>query len=312
MAATRHSTAKENKNNCSFCFKWRVLCATSLSLLRLLYVLHTLISQTGQHTKTNRNVDTRSKALVIQALMEGAVLPSLLRALSAACEGRERERELPRSAIHRHKRGEGRRTRRRKHRRKRGERRRLAYLDWFDVVSNDNELGLLLFNEGGDVVDPVLDHFWLCALVGFLAFRLCDCFCLQSVLLGCLVFWTVLVHQTEKLGGASLVHGLGELVDGWWDLQTLVEHSVLSLKTHVLWPLDESAEVSLARDVPTDAEGSSPWDKFRLVWFRSNWGCLLGACLLCSLLSHVWLAAQVGMGWGEVGCGKGRGEERTG
>lgn len=51
-----------------------------------------------------------------------------------------------------------------------------------------------------------------------------------------------------------LVNSVGELVDGWGDLQSHEEHGLLSLDTDVLGPLDESGEVADGLDVTTDTE----------------------------------------------------------
>lgn len=79
-------------------------------------------------------------------------------------------------------------------------------------------------------------------------------FGLKTILLCRFVFRAVFVHHAEQFGGVRFVERLCELVDAWRDLQTLVQHTVLALETHILWPLDEAAEVALARDVPSDGE----------------------------------------------------------
>ena len=53
-----------------------------------------------------------------------------------------------------------------------------------------------------------------------------------------------------------LVDSLSELVDCWGDLQSLEKHSLLSLDTHVLWPLDEASKVALWLDVTSETEVS--------------------------------------------------------
>ena len=58
--------------------------------------------------------------------------------------------------------------------------------------------------------------------------------------------------------GASLtlilVDGRGELVDGWWDLESLHKDALLSLNADVLGPLDEAGQVARGLDVTTDTE----------------------------------------------------------
>ena len=50
------------------------------------------------------------------------------------------------------------------------------------------------------------------------------------------------------------VEGLAELVDHWWDLESLLEDSPLSLKSNVFGPLDEAGQISLGLDSTADAE----------------------------------------------------------
>ncbi len=47
---------------------------------------------------------------------------------------------------------------------------------------------------------------------------------------------------------------MGELVNGWWNLESHHEDGLLSLNADVLGPLDESGEVAYGLDVTTDAE----------------------------------------------------------
>ncbi len=50
------------------------------------------------------------------------------------------------------------------------------------------------------------------------------------------------------------VDGLGELVDGGWDLETLEKNALLSLNADVLGPLDEAGKVADGLDVTADSE----------------------------------------------------------
>ena len=57
-------------------------------------------------------------------------------------------------------------------------------------------------------------------------------------------FGTVLVQQFEDVRCLVLADGLGELVNGWWDLQALVENGTLTLDAHVLGPAHEAAKIA--------------------------------------------------------------------
>jgi hypothetical protein len=54
---------------------------------------------------------------------------------------------------------------------------------------------------------------------------------------------TVFVEQFKKLGSRVLVKSVGELSDGRWDLETLMEDDFLTLKTNVFRPFDEASQV---------------------------------------------------------------------
>ena len=69
-------------------------------------------------------------------------------------------------------------------------------------------------------------------------------------------FYTISIHTSTityflLLLTVLSVESLCELGDGWWYLEPLVEHSLLSLKTNILWPADESSQVSLRLNITT-------------------------------------------------------------
>lgn len=63
------------------------------------------------------------------------------------------------------------------------------------------------------------------------------------------VFWSVFLCQLEESGGWCFIKTLGELIDHWWDLQSLLEYGTLSLKTDVFWPSDESGQITFWLDI---------------------------------------------------------------
>ena len=79
---------------------------------------------------------------------------------------------------------------------------------------------------------------------------------------------------TAKLLTLVLLEGLGELVDGGGDLQSLHQNSLLSLNSDVSWPLDETSKVALGLDVSTESEVASV-----LLEQRSGTGCTSGTSL---------------------------------
>jgi hypothetical protein len=124
-------------------------------------------------------------------------------------------------------------------------------LDWVNIVSNNDELGLLVLDEGGDLMDTVLDSKWL-LLVTFLTggLGLSDLLKADLLLLGGL--WGVLVQELEELRSLVLVESVGELVDHWWNLNSLQKNLLLSLKSDVLWPSDISCQINSGLDVVAD------------------------------------------------------------
>ena len=68
------------------------------------------------------------------------------------------------------------------------------HLDWVDVMGDNDEFGLVLFDEGGYVVKTKLEMVWLGGLAGT-SFG----FFLQTFLLVLLGLWAVLTEQFKEL-----------------------------------------------------------------------------------------------------------------
>ena len=62
-------------------------------------------------------------------------------------------------------------------------------------------------------------------------------------------FGTILVKKFEQLCSRVLVKSMGELSNGGWDLETLVEDDFLALEPNIFWPLDETSQVCLGPNV---------------------------------------------------------------
>ena len=71
----------------------------------------------------------------------------------------------------------------------------------------------------------------------------------QPGLLLLLRLGTILIQQLKQLRSSVLIQGMRELGDGGWYLETLVQNSLLPLKTDVFRPFEETGEVSLGSDV---------------------------------------------------------------
>jgi hypothetical protein len=128
--------------------------------------------------------------------------------------------------------------------------------DGVDVACDEDEGGLLLFDEGGHVLETEFE------LMGYLGGSVLlgsdgSGGFLDALLFGRGGFGAVLVQQGEDAGGLVLADGLGELVDGRGDLEALVEDGALALDADVLGPLDEAGEIAaLGTDGATNGEGA--------------------------------------------------------
>jgi hypothetical protein len=60
---------------------------------------------------------------------------------------------------------------------------------------------------------------------------------------------TVFVKKFEQLCSRILVKSMGELSNGGWNFETLVEDDFLALETNVFRPLDEASQVGLRTNV---------------------------------------------------------------
>jgi len=123
-------------------------------------------------------------------------------------------------------------------------------LNGVNVVGNDNKLGLVLFDEGSDVVKSELEVHGLLSLSGTTGLGLT----LESQSLLDAGLGLVLGQKLEELGSLVLLKGLSELVDLRRDLQSLHQDSLLSLDADVLGPSDETSEVTLGLDVSSKTE----------------------------------------------------------
>ncbi len=124
-------------------------------------------------------------------------------------------------------------------------------LDGVDITGDEDELGLVVLDERGDgaqteFVDGV-------GVTGLLVLASSGSFLLQS--LGFLSFGLRLVFGQKLESFLSLVslQSFLELGDLWWDTESLEENLLLSLNSDVMWPLDESRQISLVHHITTNA-----------------------------------------------------------
>jgi len=128
--------------------------------------------------------------------------------------------------------------------------------DGVDIVSDDDESSLLLFNELGDVVKTELKNLGSLGFFSLLAFSLSLSSSSKSLLLLGLVFRSVVLQESEEGTGLVSVDGLGELVKCGGDLKSFKKNLLVSLESDVLRPSDRSGEISDGLDITTNSEAS--------------------------------------------------------
>jgi len=123
-------------------------------------------------------------------------------------------------------------------------------LNGVDVMGDDDELGLVLLNEGSDVVEAELEVDGL----GGLGSGTVLGSILEAELLLLSGLGRVFGKQFKELGSLIFVDSLLELVDCGGHLQALHKNSLLSLDTNVLGPLHKASQVSLWLDVSSNSK----------------------------------------------------------
>lgn len=124
-------------------------------------------------------------------------------------------------------------------------------LNRIHIMSNNNQLGLLILDQPNAMIQPLLDEHGLVAdlalLLAVLGNRLGLLDKTGPLLLLCL--GTVLVQELEERGGGVLIEDVGELGNCRRNLESLLEDFLLALQTDIFWPFDVSGQVLAGLDV---------------------------------------------------------------
>jgi hypothetical protein len=141
-------------------------------------------------------------------------------------------------------------------------------------VSDQDQLGFLLLDQLGDGVGTRLDLVLFPEWRQILAIGLGLGGNLQTVDFSHTGLWAVLFDQLEQLHGCGenqifieidfhgilielltglFVQSLRELVDWWWNLQTLLQNGLVALDAHIFGPTHETGQVTFGLDVLADA-----------------------------------------------------------
>jgi len=123
-------------------------------------------------------------------------------------------------------------------------------LNWINIMGNHNKLGFSVLDKSGDVVKTEFGKFRLWSVfLGTTRFSLF----LESLGLLFLGLSFILGEEFEEFMSLVSLEGLGELGNLRRDLQSSHEDSLLSLKSHVLGPFNESRQVDLRSDISSDS-----------------------------------------------------------
>jgi len=125
--------------------------------------------------------------------------------------------------------------------------------DRINIVSDDDQLRLLLFNQGGDVAQAEFENLGLLTLDSFALLLSCGAGLETVCLLGS-GLWTVGMQQAEQSSSSGLVHSLRELVDDRGNLQPLHQDGLLTLKADISRPLHIPRQVAIGLNVATNRE----------------------------------------------------------
>jgi hypothetical protein len=133
-----------------------------------------------------------------------------------------------------------------------------------NVVGDDDQLGLLVLYQSGNVVQTELEHLRLLVLLLDLLVHLLLGLLQESGFLLLLGLGGVLLQQFEESLGLVAVHGGVELVQSRGHLrleillgayfETLEQDTLLSLEQDVAGPSHETGHVSFVLHVTSDAE----------------------------------------------------------
>mmetsp|Transcript_1884 Transcript_1884/g.2076 ORF Transcript_1884/g.2076 Transcript_1884/m.2076 type:complete len:211 (-) Transcript_1884:15-647(-) len=119
-------------------------------------------------------------------------------------------------------------------------RRSSTYLDWVNIVGNDDKFCLLLLDEGVNVVETELND-------GFLWFLFTTFFCgfISGLFALFSVQWLVFCKDFEKNFGTLFVQCVVKLVDWCWNLNPFLEEGFPALSADVQRPFYKPSQISL-------------------------------------------------------------------
>lgn len=140
-------------------------------------------------------------------------------------------------------------------------------LDRFNIVGNDHlemnksitkissgrdshQLSFLLLHQRRDGVHSTSNHVRSFGRsIGFAALGLFFGTLLQTEFLLRTRFGTIFLQEFKQLGRRLLVECLSELIDWWWNFQTLEQNAALTLETNVLRPFDETCQITFVLNI---------------------------------------------------------------
>jgi len=140
-------------------------------------------------------------------------------------------------------------------------------LNWVDIMSDENQAGLLVLDKGHNVIQTILDSIWLLRhFLALLALGNSRCFLLQSLLFLGLGLWAVFVEELEGLSRQILVKSVLELRERWWNLEAHLKNLALTLEADIFWPLYHTRQVAMRLNVLTNAKVAWALLNERILW----------------------------------------------
>lgn len=159
-----------------------------------------------------------------------------------------------------------------------------------NVVSDDDELCLLSFDEVGNGVDTSVELDGLGSSLLLFTLDTLGGLGPLSLAFGLGILGSVLLQKLEDTCSEGLVGSAVELVNCGRDLETLEQDSSLSLEADILGPLDVTSQVKFMWAGLSDSEDLGTSDEevlvegslsLGLLWLLNTLGLLRGGLLLC-------------------------------
>lgn len=124
-----------------------------------------------------------------------------------------------------------------------------THLNWINIVSNNHQSCLALFDKSCYVVETEFENHWFLADCCLILSCLLSCEFAKAVFFLSLVLRSVLLKKLEELCCSSFVDSLRKLVYWRRNLQSLHKDLALALETNILGPLNKPTKITLGLNI---------------------------------------------------------------